>query len=135
MDTEEFTIFFSNERMSTVRAGKAKRRSNIFTGSKSLTTDLTLILTITAIVVIDVMMGSTAQRANSIFGDGFAVTSLNGFDRLTILPQIVFKKELPVLFDKSFENRKFIHFEFLIFGRMGIVESPLFKWNISADKI
>jgi hypothetical protein len=40
-----------------------------------------------------------------------------------------------VLFDKGFNDRKFINFEFLIFGRMRIIESPLFKRDISADKI
>ena len=39
------------------------------------------------------------------------------------------------MFDKSFDNREFIYFELLIFGRMGIIESPLFKGDISADKI
>ena len=52
-----------------------------------------------------------------------------------IFPLIVFKEELPVLFDKGFNDRKFIYFEFLIFGRMGIIERPLFERDISADKI
>ena len=54
---------------------------------------------------------------------------------LVIFPLIVFKEKLPILFDKSFDNRKFIHFELLIFGRMGIIECPLFERDISADKI
>ena len=29
---------------------------------------------------------------------------------------------------------KFVYFELLIFWRMGIIESPLFEWYISADK-
>ena len=53
----------------------------------------------------------------------------------TILPLIVFEKELPVLFDKGFDDREFIHFEFWVLRRMGIIKSPLFKRNISANKV
>ena len=48
-----------------------------------------------------------------------------------IFPLIVFKEELPVLFDKGFNDRKFIYFEFLIFGRMGIIERPLRIKNVA----
>jgi len=48
---------------------------------------------------------------------------------------IVFKKELPVLSDKGFNDREFINCELLIFWRMGVIESPLLERNISADKI
>ena len=67
--------------------------------------------------------------------DGFSVPALKGRQGDMMLPHIVFKEELPVLFDKGFNDRKFIYFEFLIFGRMGIIERPLFERDISADKI
>ena len=44
-------------------------------------------------------------------------------------------KELPVLPDKRFDDREFIYFEFLVLWRMGIIKSPLFKRDISADEI
>ena len=75
------------------------------------------------------------QVKKGIFRNTFSISALYRFQRLVIFPLIVFKEKLPILFDKSFDNRKFIHFEFLIFGRMGIIESPLFKGDISADKI
>lgn len=81
------------------------------------------------------MVWSAAQRAYGIIRDGFSVPALNGLQGLMIFPLIVFKEELPVLFDKGFNDRKFIYFEFLIFGRMGIIERPLFERDISADKI
>ena len=121
--------------MSAVRAEKSHGLSHRITGREGLSTDFALILSITAIIVVDEMMRCATQRAYRIFWNTFSITTLYRFQRFVIFPVIVFKEKLPVLFDKSFDNRKFIHFEFLIFGRMGIVESPLFKWNISADKI
>ena len=121
--------------MSAVRPQKAHRDSCGITGREGLLTDFTLILLITAIIVVNEMMGCTTQRTYSIFWNTFSISVLYWFQRLVIFPLIVFKEKLPILFDKSFDNRKFIHFEFLIFGRMGIIESPLFKRNISADKV
>ena len=60
---------------------------------------------------------------------------MNRLEWFTILPVIVFEKELPVLLDKGFDDREFIHFKFLVLWRMGIIESPLFERDISADKI
>ena len=45
-------------------------------------------------------------------------------------------QEAPVPFlleDLNFWER--VHFELLIFWRMGIIESPLLKWYISADEV
>ena len=36
---------------------------------------------------------------------------------------------------KSFDGRKFINLEFLVLRRMGIIKSPLFERNVSADKV
>lgn len=118
-----------------MRTGKAKRCCNDFAGAEGLTTDFTLVLTITTIIVVNVVMWSPTQRADGIFRNGFTITALNWFDRLAILPLIVFKKELPVLPDKSFNDRKLINLKFLILWRMGVIESPLFERNISADKV
>ena len=118
-----------------MRADKTKRRSYFFTGRECLSADLALILTVTAIVIIDVMMRSTANRANSIFRDGLTITTLNRFNRLSILPLIEFEKELPILFVEGFDDRKLVNLEFLILWRVGIVESLLLERDISADKV
>ena len=98
---------------------------------------------IPSLILLDIMLPGedgldilTRIRADKATADvPVIITASNRFERLTIFPVIVFKKELPVLFDKWFNNRKFIHFEFLIFRRMGIIECPLFERDISADKI
>ena len=121
--------------MSAVRAQKAQGGSYRITRRKGLSTDFTLILSIAAIIVIDEIVWCTAQWAYGIFWDGFSVPALNWLQGLMIFPLIVFNKELPILFDECFDDRKFIDFEFLIFGRMGIIECSLFERDISADKI
>ena len=48
---------------------------------------------------------------------------------------LVFAPEmLPVLFLKRDNLWEFIRFELLIFGRVDIIESPLFQRDVSADK-
>ena len=45
-------------------------------------------------------------------------------------------QEMPVpLMLDDLDFWKFVHFELLIFWRMGIIESPLLKWYISADEV
>lgn len=75
-------------------------------------TDFTLVLTVTLIIVINVVMRSPTQRVDGIFRNGFTITALNWFDRLAIFPLVVFKKKLPVLFDKGFDDRKLIDLNF-----------------------
>ena len=81
------------------------------------------------------MMGSTTKWAYGIFGNRFTITTLNFLYRFSVFPLIVFEKELPILFDKGFDNRELIDFVLLILWRMGIIESPLFERDISIDKV
>jgi hypothetical protein len=43
------------------------------------------------------------------------------------------EEELPVLFIKRLDDRKFVCFKFLVFGGMGIIMSPLFQGDEFAD--
>lgn len=79
MDDEVLSVFFMDESVTAVRTSKAYRGSNLFTRNESLSTDLALELPMSPVVVIDVMVGSTAQRADSILGNGFYIPALNGF--------------------------------------------------------
>lgn len=135
MYTEEPAVFLSSGCIATMRTCKPERCCNNFTGTEGLAADFALILAITAIVVIDVMVGCPAQGTDGIFGNGLAIAALDRFNGFTILPLIVFGKKLVVLFDKGLDDRKLINLKFLIFRRMETVESPLFKRDISANKI
>ncbi len=105
--------------MSAVRAEKSHGISHRITRREGLSTDFALLLSVSTIIVADEMMRCASQRAYSIFWNTFSITALYWFQRFAIFPVIAFKEKLSVLFDKNFDNRKFIHFEFLIFGRMG----------------
>ena len=118
-----------------MRTGKAKRCCDDFAGGEGLTTDFTLVLTVTTVIVVDVVMWGSTQRADDIFRNGFTITTLNWFYRFSVFPLVVFQKKLPVLFDKGFDNRKLINLKFLILWRMRVIKSPLFERDMSANKI
>lgn len=42
--------------------------------------------------------------------------------------------EQPVLFDERLNDRQLIREEFLVFGAVDLIMSPLFERNVSADK-
>ena len=135
VNTEEFTVFLGNQGITTVRAGKPERCGNNVTGGESLTAYFTLVLSIATIIVVDEMVRSSTEGTDGILRDSFSVSALNRFYCFSVLPFIVFEKELPVLFDKRFHDRKLIDFKSLVFRRVGIIKSPLLKMDISANKI
>ena len=105
---EELAIFLGNKSISAVRTYQPEWSGDVFAGADGLSAYFALVL---------------------------AIVTLNRLNRFVILPLIVFEKELPVLFDKGFDDREFIHFKFLILWRMKIIKSPLFERDISANKI
>ena len=134
MHAEELTVFLGNKGISAVGTEQTDRSCNNFTGTEGLPADFALELPVATIIIVDVMMGSATQRADGIIRNGSAVAALDRLYRFAIFPQIVFEKELPVLFHKGFDDGQLIHFEFLVSGRMGIIESPLFERDISANE-
>ena len=135
MEDEVFPFFLGGERVPAVRADKADRGRDLLAGNESLAADLALVLPVAAVIIVDVMVRSAAERTDGIFRDRPAITSLDGFHGSAILPEIVFEEELPVLFNEGFDNREFVDFEFLVLRGMGIVKSPLFERDISADEV
>ena len=59
VNTEEFMVFLSSQSIATMRADKAERCSNNFAATESLAADFALVLTITAVVIINVVMRGT----------------------------------------------------------------------------
>ena len=135
MEDEVFAFFLGGERVPAVRADKADRGRDLLAGNESLAADLALVLPVAAVIIVDVMVRSATERTDGIFRDRPAITSLDGFHGSAILPEIVFEEELPVLFNEGFDNREFVDFEFLVLRGMGIVKSPLFERDISADEV
>ena len=65
----------------------------------------------------------------------FAMTK-DGFDGFVVALFVVGNEVCPflILFE-GYDFRKLINFKLLIFWRMGIIESPLFERDVSADKV
>ena len=135
VEDEMLTVFLWGEGMAAVGTHEPDRGSDLPAGDECLSTDLALILSVAAVVVIDIQVGSPAERAEGIFGNGLAVTALDRFDGLAVLPLVVFKEELPVLLDERLDDGQFVDGEFLVFWGMGVVESPLSERDVSADKL
>ena len=123
--------------MTAVRALKFKWSCHFFTVDKGLTADFAFELSTTTSIVVDVLMRSSAKRARDIFRNSTVLTFLSfyRFHGFAITEQVVFVPESPVLFDEGFDDGKLISEEFLIFGAVEFVMSPLFQRDISADKI
>ena len=70
MNAKEFTVFLGNECIAAMRTDKPNWSDDFFPGRECLSADLALILTVTAIVIVDVMMRRSTKRAYSIFRNG-----------------------------------------------------------------
>ena len=76
-----------------------------------------------------------AGWAGTILRDVVFRATIHRFDGLAILPGVIAVKILPIPILTMIDDLgELIHLELLIFWRMGIVEGPLLKRNISADK-
>lgn len=58
----------------------------------------------------------------------------NRLNSFAIAKQVVSVPKLPVLFDKWLNNGQSISQEFLVFRTVEFIMSPLFEWDVSADK-
>jgi len=101
-----------------------------------LTADLAFELTATTGVIIEVLMRSTAEGTYGIFRDsaGLAILSFDRFNCFAVAKPVILVPEQPVLFDERLNDRQLIREEFLVFGAVDLIMSPLFERNVSADK-
>ena len=89
-----------------------------------------------AVIAVKIRLWGTAGRAGAVFRDVAFLTSGDGFYLNTVAVIKVRNQETPVpLMLDDLDFWKFVHFELLIFWRMGIIESPLLKWYVSADEV
>ena len=88
-----------------------------------------------AIVFIEIRLRRITTRTGTIVTDVTIRTTINRFDFLAILPFEIRDVVIVVPFFIKDDFRKLINFEFLILRRMGIIEGPLLKRNISTDKV
>ena len=121
--------------MPAVRVHEADRRSDHLPGDEGLPTDLALVLSVSAIVIIEIVVRSAAERTDGILRDGFPVTALDRPDGFAILPGVVFQEELPVVFDKGLDDREAVSGRLLVFRGVVSIEGPLLERAISAEKV
>ena len=135
VDAEEPPVLFRDKGVSTVRAHETDWGGNNLPSDKRLSTDLALVLSVAAIIIVEIVVRCPTKRTEGIFRDGFTIATLNGSDGFAVLPEIVFKDKLPVLFDERLEEREGVGSKLLVFRGVGTIKGPLLEWNIFADKV
>ena len=89
-----------------------------------------------SVIAVKIRLWGTAGRAGAVLGDVAFLTSGDGFYLNTVPVLKVRDQETPVpLMLDDLDFWKLIHFELLIFWRMGIIESPLLERDISANEV
>lgn len=83
VQSKKLTVFFRDEGMSAVGADKTDRSGDKVPGNEGLSADFTLVLTVAAVVIVEIVMRGTAERADDIIWYGGSIAAL---DRLTVLP-------------------------------------------------
>lgn len=93
-------------------------------------------LTGTAVISIQIIRGSVAARTGTVLGDAGILLVADGFKSLAVVSGRIFSYELfPAEFWERFrDDGKLIHLEFLVFGGMSIIESPLLQRDVLADE-
>lgn len=114
VDTKTGTVLDRNESVTAVGALVFDRLGMDAAINEGSAADLALVLTMTAVVVIEILMRSTADRADFVLGDRVAAPAADRTDLLAILVFIVCDEELPVLFEEGNDERELIDFELLI---------------------
>ena len=135
MDAEEPPVLFRDKGVSTVRAHETDWGGNNLPSDKRLSTDLALVLSVAAIIIIEIVVGSATEWTDGILGNGFPIAPLDRPDGFAIFPEVVFQEELPVLFEEGLDDREAVSVEFLVFRGVWIIEGPLLERDISADKV
>lgn len=102
---------------------------------KGAMADLTLVLPIAAVIIVNVFMRCTTKRADNGFGNSSAVTTVDGFYDLVVVLAIVFDKESIILLYGFKDNGKPIDLKLLILRRPRVVKDFLLKRDVSANKI
>ena len=93
-------------------------------------------MTFVTVVAVKIRLWSITKRTGTVIGDVAFLTSCNRLDLYIVAVFEVRDEQSPVPFMvMKFDLGKFICFELLIFWRVGIIKSPLFKRDISADKL
>ena len=136
MNDEVLPVLFGDEGIAAVWTAQLDGRETAFVRGEAGITDFAQELSFGAIIPVEKEPGSVAAWT----GTGIRDVTLGSTSDRTNLFTITFfvvRDEFfvsPVLSEIR-DQWEFINFELLILWGMGIIESPLPKWNVSADKV
>lgn len=133
---EIFPVFLWNKGIAAMRAAQLNRRKTAIRRGEPGGTDLAEKLPFGTVVPVEKRLRGITTWAGAIVRDVTGRTAADRTDLLAITLFVVREKFFvsPVLAEVG-DQREFINLEFLVFRRMGIIKSPLFEWDVSADKI
>ena len=134
---EVFPVFLWDKGMSAVGAAQGiLPGETVFPWGEGSGADLAGELASLAVVAVKVGLGRIAGRASAIFWDVTFCVACNGPDLLMVFILEVRDEELPVpIVLEELDPGEFIRCVFVVLRGMGIIKSPLFKRDKSADKV
>jgi hypothetical protein len=139
MDDEVLPVFFMNEAVIAVRAlqnGSFGEAVILGWRKKCLADFAQNLAFLSAVVPRQIIHGSITCRAGTVLRNITFDAAENRLDGFVVTLFVVRNKifPIPILFIRD-DFGKLVYFEFLILWRMGIIKSPLFERNISANKV
>ena len=135
VDAEAGTAFDRNKDVTAVRALVFDRFGVDTAIDECGATHLALILAFTAVVVVKVLMGSTADRAALVLRDRSPVTTADRSELPAVSVFIVGDEKFPVLPEKRKDVRKPVDPELLVLRRLGIIMDPLIDGDEFTNKL
>lgn len=136
MYDEMFPVLLWNQGVSTMWAAQLHGRETVFFRGELCVTDFAQALAFGTVIFIEEDFRGAAPGTGTVIRDMAFGTAVYRLDFFTIAFLVVRDEVFvsPLLFEISYE-REFINFELLVFGGVGIIKSPLFERDVSADKI
>ena len=136
VDDKVFPVFFGNKGISTVRAAQLHGREAAFSRRKPGSTNFTEELSFGAVILVKKLFRGVTTWAGAVVRDIAFRAAADRADFLAIALFVVWDEFFvsPVLAEVG-DQREFINLELLVLRGMGIVESPLFERDISADEV
>ena len=131
-----FPVLFGDEGMPAVRTAQLQGREAALGRREPGGTNFAEELPFGAVIPVEKRFGSLTAGTGTVIRD---IAFRAAADRTDLLAITFFKVRdeifiSPVL-TKIGDQGKFVNFELLIFGGMGIIKGPLLKGDISTDKI
>ena len=135
MEDKVSAFFFGDEGISTVRAAQLYGRETAFGRRKPCSTDLTEELPFGTVIPVKERFRGITAWAGAVVRDIAFRAAADRADHLAITFFVVRDKLFisPVLTEVG-DPRESVDLELLVFWGMGVIKSPLFERDISADK-